>query len=362
MARNRTKVINQLFEFIEQHVLSHIDGNLSAQQRNLNRSVDDNRWLGSMKISSNLTVLPNLATLYVMLDAKKYFVVIGWEEEQIENYLEELLAPQTINAGLFTVLVTEKEEKIGLPLKIRRNADAREIFNNILSQHDGVEGYTGHNFLELVPYFEPFAIFEMISGSRIYDFDLVRTTAYLFGINPKNLILPFSNETMTIFQDICLFGSAKLPYEDILLSLISFNWRYSFLHIYRCLERLLPVCVLSDIYPNYIGNITFEDFALEIKRLTSWQPKEEAAWEHLIENVLPKQNYLSLLAIKQKIVGINDQQSLAKWFYNLRNRIVHRQKGDEVPRLGDTVWDELIRVCLDMLKVYYQHYDIYIGI
>ncbi len=167
----------------------------------------------------------------------------------------------------------------------------------------------------------------------------------------------FLSNTLNQFEKLFIEGANKIPYESLLFSLVSVSWKYSFLDIYRCIERLFPISALEDLHKKLNPNIKYSllNFADDIESYIGWRPKENGALNKLI-NHSPKIARQILRQVKADIKGI-EEAKLGDFIYKIRNSIVHFRPAIQPIKLDDNNWNQLIHSCLLVIEYWYAKYE-----
>lgn len=344
--RNMISANKRVFSFL----LSRIrEAPIAVEELNQVRYIKtddaDKDWLRTLSIDESLSVLPKLKTAVFTFDVKKYFVIIGWYDA--ENS-EDLFTSVDINAGMATALISD----LNIPLRSR--VDPLEIVNEILPAYRGKDEYEGHDFETVTNFFDGFHVFEINENAALPGGDIYRLTGSFICQNKEKLPLPFSDGTLSGFEKVFFEGAVKIPYEFILMSLNAVQWKHSFLDLYRCVEQLFFVSALDDFHKKLSTEMSLIDFCVEMEDVTGWRPKEEESLAKLLTDT--PEYAMKLLEEVKTASTANAEANIAKWFYKLRNSIVHFRPTLNTVVLDDASWDKLIRACLSII---YYHYDVY---
>ncbi|WP_124328722.1 hypothetical protein [Desulfonema ishimotonii] len=360
--------------------------------RYIKTNEEDKKWLKNLKIVKRQSVLPTLNFATIQFDGKEYFVAVGWKDS---IRLSEIITPVDLNAGLVTALISEIE------ISVRRNISAIQIVDEILFQcKESESDYSGHNFEDIILFFEPLIVYEILDDSLFKADDITQISGYYISKNFEKLSLPFSETTLLDFEKTFIEDSPHIPYENLLLSLTSVHWKYSFLDIYRCLERLFPIVALDNFHQELNLGISLLEFSEKMENATGWRPIEEHSLRKLIKNspedatqllreikefldkdskVTPPEKFYkigerSLKTLEELIesspadaiqplheikefLDKDSKGDLAKRFYKIRNSIVHFRPATEQIELDDENWDKLIRSSLKIIRYWFKKYD-----
>lgn len=340
MPRNMIKanqnVFSQIIEYLESKEYSTLQ-----ERRYIKTSDREKEWLQQLNINKKLTIHPHLSTATFEFEADTYLLIVG---QEFNIVFDEVFENVDINAGIFTALVSE------LSIGVHIHADAAEIFNNIMFQHTET-GYAGHDYLELITYFEPITVFKILEDAPLTVDALTRLSGYLLSKNINSLSLPFSPATILKYEKTFLEGSNNIPFENVLVSLVSVQWKFAFLDLYRCLERLYSVIPLDDLHQSLGLGIVLLDFSARIEEKLGWRPKEEDALGKLLIDVPP--DILDYFEIVKAKYG-HSETKIHTWIYILRNSIVHFRPATQSISLSDDDWDIIIQGCLLLVGFWYK--------
>jgi hypothetical protein len=309
----------------------------------------EKEWLKKLDIKDKQLILQNFTTAYVNFKQENYFGVIGWFDA-IE--LNEIIIDFPLNSGIVTALISE------LQLPIREDSNVDEITNEILFQHEDIN-YSGHDYNDVVKYFPKIRIYKILEDSPFEGEQLDKISGFYITKNKRNLFLKFSQETLDIFEKIFLEGSDYIPYENLLLSLNSTFWKYSFLDVYRCIEQMFPVAKLDELCKNNNISISLFHLSSQMETILNWKPKEEDSLANIIDKSSPEAK--QLFNDVKRFLGRSEEKT-EKVVYKIRNSIVHyrpaNQQDIELSKLDDINWDKLIRGALLVVMDLYEMYDL----
>lgn len=316
-------------------------------RRYFSTTEEEKKWLIETNISGIEFFLPSIRAFNLEFNGLKYIAVIG---ANMQNFNEDpsILLVTELNSGLITLLISE-----GL-LKINPTANLLEFDDNIMSQHKDAD-YKGHDYFEILSYLEPIKLFQITENSILKDENLYRILVYIYSNNPNYLILEFNKSVLETFTEISLVGSKNISYNLLLHSLLSTNFKHSFLELYRLVERLFPINYLKDFHERVDTKLNFIEFSSELENITSWRPREEDALEKIFS--IAKQNTKNSFDNFQKSNPNLQNQSEYKYFYKLRNSIVHFRSSHEEFKLNSEQWNLLIIATLTLIDEQYSFYN-----
>ncbi len=351
-----------MFSTLINFLQSNTDRDIPGGERYIKTNDDDKDWLKNLKIKTqneilgngsnqpfNFKILPNLSTAVFDFNEKEYFVIIGWTEDNIITF-EDILTRIQINAGLVTALLSD------LKVPIRAKVKPLEIIEKVFYPIE--DDYTGHNFEDVSIFFEPILVYQILDDSPLKGTDIERLSGFYMIKNCQNLTLKFSQKTLIVYEKLFLESPQNVPYENLVLSLTSVYWKYSFLDIYRCIEGIFPESRLYELHKQLNISTPLREFLNRIETSLKCKPKEEETVIEIIKNS-PEDANENFRNVK-KVIHDEDTGELGKFFYKIRNSIVHYRHRDEelkLEKLEDETWDQLIRGALLVVQFWYQKLD-----
>jgi len=389
MSRNMKEANKHIFSVLTKFVeKSDTSVELPEGTRFIKTDEDEKEWLKKSLIDEKYSVLPALKVSSLKFGGKKYFIVIGWESPGDST---EILTHIPLNAGLVTALIY----KLNIP--VRRGIDPLSIVNEVLFEYkEGTEDYSGHGFDLIINFFEPFHVYEIKEDSPIEKSDMLRIAGHFICENKDRLFLPFSSETICKFEKLFMEGIPGIPYENLLLSLTSIHWKFSFLDIYRCIERLFPVVSLNALHQSIECPVSLFHFSEEVEEKIRWRPKESEAINILLKEIpdevrellqevktsldgtpkgeigssfseqINKINKMLLKELPDEIRRFLEEMKtsldgtpkgeIGSFFYKIRNSIVHYRASTPIYAPGNEAdWDKLIKAGLAVIDYWYNH-------
>ena len=179
---------------------------------------------------------------------------------------------------------------------------------------------------------------------------LSRLTGLLLVESKKYYLLPYSQDVLARFKDLFENDQLKLLFENVLVSYAASDYKFCYLDLYRCIERVQPLLFFQDFYTELKSsssgfNKTLEEFCMDFYDKTKLQPKLDISLERLVQPIM--NNFTPKY---RKITSGN--------LYNLRNQIVHLRPGQTNSLIpdNDDDWNKLIEDMLQIIKeIYIQH-------
>ncbi|WP_162927193.1 hypothetical protein [Flavobacterium anhuiense] len=334
------------FENLKDLLFSYSNINSESGRRYISTNEIEKKWLIETEILEVINILPDVMGIVFEFQDSKFVCLIG---SRFLNHTCEMsvLEEYPFNAGLMTVFLAEKY------LKINPTISFLEFEDNIMSQHLDA-AYKGHNYEDFLNYLEPIQLFLINENSLIKNEDIYRILTYIYSNSSENLILKFEYKVLSIISEISLVGSRFISYNLILSALLSTTYKHSFLELYRLVERLFPLNYLKIFYEKSLSQLSFLDFSSELENSTSWKPREDEA----VEKIFSSFKISTKEAFNDFYQSINyTGENPHKYFYKLRNSIVHFRANHEELDLEESQWNLLILATLTLVDEQYSFYN-----
>lgn len=171
--------------------------------------------------------------------------------------------------------------------------------------------------------------------------------------NSSLLQLPFDNDTLTSFSSIASSIDNNIPYDNVLRSLLSYHWKFCFIDLYRCQERLLMLAWVDEFKNTMNSSLPINELYNAMKSRYSTEHHEDENMRSLYR-LLP-QNILDIMT------KASSPDTKANYIYKLRNRIVHFQHSDaDIETMKDEEWNMIVRFVLESIPYLYNKLQNYI--
>lgn len=201
------------------------------------------------------------------------------------------------------------------------------------------------------PEFNLFRIKEPIPSDEIeIDYYIRTIIVSILCQNANNLNLPFEEETLTKYVEV-LNHSTNIPVDNFVHSLLSNEWKFCYLDLYRCIERLFKISWIHKFREplDVLPSIPIIDAALDRIGVVS---HEDKCMEYMFSLLPPLSEEMKTNIGKVKI---------DEYIYQLRNEIVHFQKSDQkIYSMADATWNIILRFLLCSIEYLYKKFDQYI--
>jgi hypothetical protein len=352
MKEANISIFKKLADFATKHGNSIDDRN----KRCIETNEIEKEWLKNIDVIEKYPILPSIQTALFKFENQKYFVTVGFqyqEKSDVSNILEYV----KINAGILTALLF----KLEVPLV--KSLNYLDITNEIF--YESSDELIKYQFNCVSKFFEPLCIYRInedcpFTGGE--DIDLIRLSGFYILKNRQLISLNFSSNTLDKFEKIFFEGSKVIPHENLLLSLVSSAWKYSFLDIYRCIERLFCISALEEFHNKFQITCSILQFSTDIEDHIGWRPKEEDSLDKIIKKS-PQEITNLLQEIKAFIHG-EAEGDRVNIIYKIRNSIVHFRGTNKAiySSLNDLHWDKLINSSLLIVEYWYDKYDLQLRI
>jgi hypothetical protein len=347
MARNKIEANKAVFSALRDFVAA--SGHAVPHPhiaRYIRTDETERNWLINAKVLGDpLPILPRFRTALVEHLGIRYLIIVGWDQA---NEPTEVAAVTEMNAGLATMLLAE------LRVPVRQFADPLRVINEIFIEGDE-RNMAAFDAGLVREFFDPVTVYAISETSPFEGKNLARLACFFVSKNKDRLSLSFSDETMSVVQQISLLGVASIPFENILHAMNAVRWEHAFLEAYRCVEQMFPVPVISELRKKLSLTTPIFDLSAHLESVTGWRAKEEDALKQICSGT-PKTAKDVLLSIDDD-PELSADTNLGSWIYKRRNAIVHFRPGNQAVRMKDESWDKLIRGVLLITEHYYSEHD-----
>lgn len=344
--RNMKDANTAAFEFLIDQLIENSNLNVKKGIRYIKTDELEKKWLKELEIQSVFQPLPDVKGIEIKFEEKKFLVLINANASN-RNLDKDVIQEDSLNAGILTVLLSKKL----VPLD--SNIDFLEFYNEIMFQHLDSD-YKGHDFNDFVRYIQPINFYSLPDNSVLNNQGLKRTLSYIYAKNPDRLINNFDNIVLSTYAELSLIGSNNISFGLVLSSLLSTSFKHTFLELYRLVERIFPVSYLKDFHEVSKSNLSFIEFSSNLESITSWRPKEDEALSKIFETTASS----TKLYFDTFFDSSTEFQTQVryKFFYKLRNSIVHFRTSHDNIDLTDDQWNKLIHATLYLLDEHYSKY------
>ncbi len=409
MSRSIKKANEYIFGLLAEFVQSknvNISISTDDERRIQLNTQDEQKWLEKLKIKDEdeEIILPTFRTAWFEFKHEnqpnesqviKYFVTIG-ATTQLSTQ-PEIIQVEELNGGMITALIFE------LKIPVKQSADPLQIINQIFYTPEAkTTKYELYEYSVVSRFFETIFVYKIQDDCSFIESDsdindkttvnLLKLSGFYITKTPQIRSLQFEEDTIFVFEKLFLEGAKNIPYDNLVFSLVSVYWRYSFLDVYRCIERLFSISFLEDFHKKLGIKDSLLNFSSQIEDDISWKPKENEAINKLIANspkdslkdaiellqdvknfIEGKKSQVNKLPMKflfwvlldiNRLIDIlflweyrNTESKLGEVIYKIRNSIVHFRPATEQISMDDKHWNKLIRASLLIIEYWYHKYD-----
>lgn len=326
-------VFIQLLNFV-----SDLERKIPTGDRWLSLSQQDKLDCNNIVIEEVLNIAPGVVSSFFRLDGRKYFIITGYDEFNV-NYDDSGLKETDLSAGIFLRIVCE------LRIPFKRQSSKSEIYDQILFQQEE-EGYSGHEYTDLIPYFQNILLYEFVSDDVFVNSRLGNMVGYLLTNNRVLLPLHFSDNILQQYNNLFLQNLSSINYNMLTKSLISVHWRDVFIEIYRCIESIFHSFSYKELHKSFMSSLSIDEFARLLEHKLKMRPTEEESLITIFDGI--EENIISEIKSIKPSKFKNSKE--ATWFYNIRNNIVHSRPVHEEVDFEEEVWEVLILSSLKILE------------
>lgn len=203
-------------------------------------------------------------------------------------------------------------------------------------------------------YFPKFILFQINESVPLVDTEIhsyLRQLCIALVCNTKKLHqLPYEDDTISGFIEISNSINKNIPYDNVLRSLLSSDWRLCFIDLYTCQERLLMLAWVEEFKTSLCSPLSLSDLHGKMKKRYKTE-HHECENMRTLYNFLPNQ-ILDLLNENEK------PEKKADHIYTLRNTIVHFQRSNDlVSSKSDSEWNMIVRFILNTIPFLYDKFN-----
>lgn len=302
------------------------------------------------RVKSKLYVLTsyvfarNIGFAIVELDNKNYYVTIGLDKEISSDVLSPVDNIKEVSLASINACEAGRLPSISEGM----------LFDNVFTD-TSVKNINWDDIEGFFPVIQTYLINDAIGRNQEERSDYLRRLALFSMCNhPQLLILRFEAETLKSYLHVLTEGDHNIPIDNLLRSLGSNYWKFCFVDVYRCIERLL---IMAWVH-NYT---TTMQSGLGPKPMFDALKKRFHIEKHEDENL----NYLlSLLSPDTKALldAVRNGMNHDKYIYDIRNKIVHYQRNEaEIEAITQSSWNQIIRYMLAAISELYPIFSTYIA-
>jgi hypothetical protein len=290
---------------------------------------EDREWLTDGLITKEVRFDPVNRVLRIEKGALVCFVLVNFSTAE---KLPDGLQLMEMNSGLFTALAADCD--ITLPV-----LDEFELHERVFTPQP--EGYTGHSWNTLSPFFYPLVILEVIGGGPFdTDSGLEQFALWLAVSAAEIRTLDFGERTLEVCGELALDQKSAVPFLLMAHAMVSVRWEHAFLDVYRCIERLLSIPTMMDLKGNLGVSTTAVVLSAMLESITGWRKPEESGLISLLGHcdVTCRPFHARLIQFVPDLHREYSINVVGTYIYKLRNSIVHYRPATELPNLQEEAW------------------------
>ncbi|WP_412536539.1 hypothetical protein [Marinobacter sp. MIT932201] len=290
-------------------------------------------------------------------DATSFLVFTGlrFSESEYKELSSYGIEPVVLNTGLALRVI--KEFKV----PISSHVTLLEIEENLSSQHLD-EGYTGHDFQELIDCFDEITVLKISENSAVLRHSKSAQAYFALSFSNALVRLPF-DELLVSFKNL-IIDIPYLPPDSIFKSFTSSHWKHSYLELYRCIEAIYLLPKAKQLKAELQADGSVLDFAEKVEYHLGWRPREIDSLKSLI-SVVPNETLEH--AVSEGFIDEPEQseqershkliEKISLRVYELRNGLVHYRIRRQNLTDETELWRMSVNYLMMMLRDIYMHFS-----
>ena len=308
---------------------------------------ESQEWLQKLKIEDDkIRLFPNFYAAFTAFNGSNYLILVDHDksdkEFRIPKYLEEL----DINSGAWVAIIKE----LDLPLKKNVDENLKELLDYEWKEDNSRRKKIIFNQKMGRPEFSLAELFYEISLYKITSKftqagSLHQLTGCILIKGASYRLLPYSDNVIKEFEDIFENGSKYIPFENILASYVASDFKFAYLDLYRCIEKLESLYFLSELYKKLSLENTDTTLLKFCKNI------DESIGLHRLDSHM---NLLENLLRSIEIQTKQNPKKIAEKLFKTRNIIAHLSPNQANELHQDALyWNERISSILHLIKILY---------
>jgi len=298
------------------------------------------QWLISSKIKKYIRISQNIWSIWIEFEKEHYFAITD-VDIPLKFFKEsfKFLERQELNAGIWVSIISELElelkkdyDELNLTEVIEyiwkvEHKRSKIVFNEVVSSK---------SLEDFFPKIYLFKVLETLSEDQIYQI-----TGQILSKSTSNHLLPYNNKILDKFYEIFEKGHKNIPFDNILASYTASDYRFAYLDLYRCLEKLQILFFFQKLHQEAKIQDSLIDFCRKFYNETKLEPKLSDSLKKLFRSVFD-----------EKIA-----EKRADSFYKIRNGIVHLGVVNKVEIPNQTDKEKWNTHILDLIEIIMLVYD-----
>lgn len=234
-------------------------------------------------------------------------------------------------------------------------ANDNELLMNVFTEVD-VSDVFFESVINYFPGMTGYIVDDVVPDDVTMKESYIRQLCLEMLCNSSSLLsLPFDNDTINAYLDIANTDNVNITIDNVLRSIISYRWKFCFIDLYRCHERLFMLAWVDEFKSSMQSTLGLKELYKNMKSVYSTEHHEDKNIASLY-NLLPD-NILDVLKDEEK----GNAEKIAKYIYTLRNTIVHYQRTEAIiDQMSDVQWNKIIQFLLMAIPYLYDHLAIHI--
>lgn len=304
---------------------------------------EHNKLAREVHLLSTYVFSRNLCFILLEEHGLYYFVTLG-----LDNELNSKILKPVENAIEITLTAIEKSG-------VERISTVSEalLLEKVFVSKD-TENVYWESIEEFFPEIQTYQILDNV-GTTQEDFSVYLKRLALFAMcnHPEMLILGFEVPTLQKYVEIFDSGDQNISIDNLLHSLGSNYWKFCFVDIYRCIERLFVLAWVHNYKTTMQSSLTPNQIHDALKNRFRIEKHEKENIEYLFTLLDP--------ATRALLTPASGGMNPDNYIYELRNKIVHYQKTEtEIDGIDAGKWNVIVRFLLASILELYPQFSGYI--
>ena len=267
------------------------------------------QWLQNLKIKDNkIRLFPNFYASLATFNDENYLILVDHHKDKdfrIPQYLQET----DVNSGAWVAIVSE----LNLSLKENVNEQVKELLGYDWEKNQEDYGdfkpikfdqKIGNPDFSLEELFYEISLYKITAEKFIQQDQLHQLTGSVLVRGSGYKLLPYSPDVVEKFKDVFENGSTHIPYNNVLASYVSSDYRFSYLDLYRCIELLQPLYFFKNFHLRLGISKSLVEFCEDYYGTIKLPPRFGDSFDKLIGTVTDKPE-ISLYKIRNLDFGQN---------------------------------------------------------
>lgn len=345
--RNMKDANKKAFKFLSDQLTDRLNLNIPEGVRYFYSDDSEKEWLKYLKIDQVFLPLPEVRCISITHLDQKYLALVNADISS--SFLDpDVISPESLNSGIISALLSEEL------VHIDSKTEMLNFYNEVMFQHLDL-AYNGHDFADILRHLQPINFFSFPESSVLYNQDIKRILSYIYSKNSNTLINKFNDSLLDTYSELALIGSNNISFGLVISSLLATSFKHSFLELYRLVERLFPISYLKDYHLTTKSELSFIDFSTQLENATGWRPKEDEALNKIFDST--ERSTMMYFDVFFNSCPEFQSSKRSKFFYQLRNSIVHFRNAHNNIELNENQWNKLLHATLFLIDEHYSRHE-----